>query len=187
MIEIIAICGKSSSGKTTTIKEIKKILGIQAHIVKSYTTRKERTYDPEDINSHIFVDKEFYRDNKDKAIAIYDSPKGYHSWIDSNSFYNGINIYAIDPKAVVNELAPYCKQNKWKLTVFYLDVSEKERKRRYKKRENTLKGFSEEKHLDNSIFNGADVDCWSIDADASSPDDIAKVIIALTVREDKFQ
>lgn len=184
MIEIIAICGKSSSGKTTLIKELKSILKLQANVVKSYTTREQRTYDPEDINSHIFVSEEFYNQNKNKAIAMYDSPKGYHSWIDEESFCNGINLYAIDPKAVVTELLPYCKMRNWKLDVFYLNVSDKERKRRYKKREGNLDGYSEENHLNSDILKDIDTNCYVVDADTEDTNGLAKCVLSLTVKED---
>ena len=99
-MQIIAICGKSASGKSYFINQLLTNKD-KYHYVKSYTTREVRKNDENDINTHTFVDDKFFEINKDKAIAMYHSPKGYHSWIDEYSFVeNKINLYAIDPIAL---------------------------------------------------------------------------------------
>lgn len=152
-MKILAICGKSASGKSTAAKRLKEILGDRVHIVKSYTTREERINDPEDKNTHIFVNAKFYANHKKDAIAVYDSPSGYHSWVDVSSFREDkINIYVIDPKAVVNELYPWCIKNNWELTTIYIDIPESIRFDRFTARNGNAENFEHEAHLDKSIL-----------------------------------
>lgn len=147
-MQIIAICGKSASGKSYFINQLLTNKD-KYHYVKSYTTREVRKNDENDINTHTFVDDKFFEINKDKAIAMYHSPKGYHSWIDKDSFVEDkINLYAIDPIAVRDELYPYCEKNNIDLKIYYLYVPEYIRKRRYFEREGNLNGYSDEPHLD---------------------------------------
>ena len=145
-MKIFAICGKTASGKSTLARNLNR--GENYHLVKSYTTREERQYDPEDRETHIFVNNSFYEENKDKAIAMYDSPSGYHSWVDINSFKEGkFNIYVIDPQAVKNDLQPYCEAMGWDLITLYIDLPTNLRLERFVNREKTECGFSDEDHL----------------------------------------
>lgn len=148
-MKILCVIGKSASGKSTLIKDIKNKYGDTIHIVKSYTTRAVRENDVDDINTHTFVDNKFWEDNKGKSIAVYNSPKGYKSWTDINSFKEDCwNLYAIDPIALNEELYPSVKDLGWDIKVIYITLDEEVRKNRYLRREGTLEGFSEEYHLD---------------------------------------
>lgn len=147
-MNIIAVVGKSGSGKSSLMLKLEQLFPDKFHVVKSYTTRECRKNDPNDINTHVFVDMEHY--NKvDEKIAIYHSPLGYKSWTDKTSFKEDkINIYAIDSVALNDELQPFCNDNNWNLSSIYLMVNDEERKNRFLKREGSLDKFSNEEHLD---------------------------------------
>lgn len=156
-MKIICLMSKSASGKSTLIKELKQMYDI--HEVKSYTTRKMRE-DGNDFNTHVFVDEKFWEDNKDKAIAVYNSPKGYVSWTDINSFdKDKINLYCIDSICANDVFYPYCKEQGIEVEFIYLDIDESERKRRWIKREGNADNFSEEEHLDKKHL-GSELNTW---------------------------
>ncbi|MGL4970108.1 MAG: hypothetical protein ACRC45_00565 [Cetobacterium sp.] len=174
---IVAIMGKSGVGKTSVCLELKKTYGDIIHMVKSKTTRAERTGDPHDKESHIFCSEQDFK--QDKALAVYNSPKGYRSWVDVDCFEHGkINLYTIDPYAYKHELEEYCIKNYITLVPVYIDVNNFERAIRYVKREKSFKGFSREEHLNPSVLGTLD-DYYSING--SRPledvvDDIAVII-----------
>lgn len=136
---IIGIMAKSGCGKSTVINKLceNKIY----HNIKSYTTRKVRENDPNDINTHIFVNKEFWEENKLKSWATYfDNKNDYVNWTDNSSFNKyKINLYAIDSKAFWG----ISRKNKDTFGI-YLELDEEERKDRLTKRKSE---YSEEKHL----------------------------------------
>lgn len=151
MIKIICIMGKSGTGKSTVVKELCK--DEKFHYVKSFTTRQPRPNDPEDINTHTFVDNKHYEDNKGEVLALYESPKGYKSYTTIDSFDDDkINIYVIDPKAFI-ELVELSKTNLNTFDVIgiYLYLDEATRKGRFEKRGDGVK-FSSEDHLDVAIL-----------------------------------
>lgn len=146
---IICIMGKSGVGKSYIINQLINEFPDKFTYVKSYTTRGIRVDDPEDIKTHIFVNRNFWEDNKEKAIAVYHSPKGYTSWTDIDCFdKDKINLYAIDPQAVNYELYPFMKKNNIPFKLIYIDIPRYLREERYINREGSLAGFSEEDHLD---------------------------------------
>lgn len=152
-MKVICLMSKSAAGKSTLIKSIKSMYDI--HEVKSYTTRGVRKDDKNDINTHVFVDNYFWEQNKDKAIAVYHSPKGYTSWTDINSFdKDKVNLYAIDSICANNVFYPYCKENGIEVVCIYLDIDETERKRRWLTREGSLDKFSDEHHLGKEHLKG---------------------------------
>ncbi|MGL4997742.1 MAG: hypothetical protein ACRC5T_01945, partial [Cetobacterium sp.] len=84
------------SGKSTIIKGLTE-KNSQYYQVKSYTTREKRVLDLNDEETNVFVDEDFLEENKDRALAIYHSPKGYASWVDVDCFLEDkINLYIID-------------------------------------------------------------------------------------------
>lgn len=144
--KIVAVVGKSGSGKSSIIRGVEDILDI--NVIKSKTTRKVREYDPEDADTHYFVTQETYEQEKDTAVAMYNSPKGYHSWISPGMITSGrVNIYAIDPVAIEEHLIPYCRANSIQLEIVYIDIDEKTRKNRIEQRGCDHKEYSEEAHL----------------------------------------
>ena len=163
-IKVLAVVGKSGSGKSTIINNIanrnfhsnnyeleKFIIGADTHIVKSYTTRNIWLEDPNDINTHEFVCQSFYDNNVNEVIAVYHSSKGYTSWTDITSFDpNKINLYAIDAIAVRD----IYNDPRFDVTIVYVDIDEDVRAERYFKRERTYEGFYDEPELDKSKLNG---------------------------------
>ena len=143
--------GKSGCGKSFLIKEI---VGNNDdnYEVKSYTTRSVREDDPNDINTHTFVSRDFWNEKKDNALATYHNVKlDYWNWTDESSFQKDkINLYAIDPMAFI-ELQ---KDKRFDISGIYIDVSEKERAKRWLKREKSMVGFTDEPHLDLVLLDG---------------------------------
>ena len=151
MIKIICIMGKSGTGKSTVVKELCK--DDRFHYVKSFTTRQPRPNDPEDINTHIFVDNKHYENNKGEILALYESPNGYKSYTTIESFdRDKKNIYVIDPKAFI-ELVELSETNLGTFDMFgiYLYLEDRVRLNRFKQRGDNTE-FSLEEHLDLSIL-----------------------------------
>lgn len=150
---------KSGVGKSTLIGKLIEEYPNTFHYVRSYTTRAVREEDPNDANTHVFVDEEFWKANREGAIAVYFSPKGYVSWVDESSFDpDKVNIYAIDPLAASTDLMDW---SRCKLDVevygLYLKVDENERLSRWTKRHGTTAGFTYEKHLNPDVLEGSDL------------------------------
>lgn len=150
--KIICFMGKSGSGKSTRIKLIHRDFP-EIYIVKSFTTRKIRIDDPNDIYTHTFVDENKFNKDKEenKIIALYESPKGYKSWTTDESFKD-INLYAIDPKAYME----LYNSKKYQLLGIYLNVEENTREKRLKARDRVEK-IDIESHLDKKILLDNDV------------------------------
>lgn len=149
--KVICVMGKSGSGKSTLINETVKLFD-NFYAVKSYTTRKPRKNDPEDIKTHKFVLKECLdRDQENnQVVSLYHSDKGYYSWTTHSCFSkNKINLYAIDPKACLEFINEY--SNIYDIYPIYIFVNEIERFERLKKRDNITK-LPEEEHLSMKIL-----------------------------------
>lgn len=150
--KIICVMGKSGSGKSTLINETVKLFD-NFYAVKSYTTRKPRENDPEDIKTHKFVLKECLdRDQENNQIvSLYHSDKGYYSWTTHSCFKeNKINLYAIDPKACLEFIEKY--SDIYDIYPIYIFVDNEERFKRLKKRDN-INMLPEEEHLSLNILN----------------------------------
>lgn len=149
--KVICVMGKSGSGKSTLINKTIDIFD-NFYAVKSYTTRKPRENDPEDIKTHKFVLKECLdRDQENnQVVSLYHSDKGYYSWTTHSCFSkNKINLYAIDPKACLEFINEY--SNIYDIYPIYIFVNEIERFERLKKRDNITK-LPEEEHLSMKIL-----------------------------------
>lgn len=145
--KVICVMGKSGSGKSTLINESIKIFPELFYGIKSYTTRKQRENDPEDIKTHKFVLKECLdRDQENKqVVSLYHSDKGYYSWTTHSCFSkNKINLYAIDPKACIEFIEKY--SDMYDIYVIYLSIDDKERLLRLKIRDGMTE-LPEEEHL----------------------------------------
>lgn len=144
--KIICVMGKSGSGKSTLINETVKLFD-NFYAVKSYTTRKPRENDPEDIKTHKFVLKEcLNKDEENKqVVSLYHSDKGYYSWTTHSCFKeNKINLYAIDPIACIEFIEKY--SDMYDIYTVYLSIDDKERLLRLKIRDGITK-LPEEEHL----------------------------------------
>lgn len=152
MKKIICIMGKSGSGKTTLIENLLK-KDWKYTAIESYTTRAPR--EPNEWG-HIFVDNEFYETHKDRAIAMYHSNHGYHSWITDDCFFDEfINLFAIDSKEFVKFSSKH--NNDYEIFGIYLDLDEEERKNRLEKRDGNKNYYSIEEHLSSSYLNNCKI------------------------------
>lgn len=147
MKNVICIMGKSGTGKSTIIDYITK-RNPEFFSVKSYSNRPIRKNDPNDINTHIFVDKNFKKKN---VLAIYeDKVNKYENWITDKCFdAEKINLFAIDSIAFVDFYTKYNKQ--YNIVGAYLYLDEKEREQRFLKRSSLP--FSSEEHLSHKHLN----------------------------------
>lgn len=144
--KVICVMGKSGSGKSTLINETVNLFD-NFYAVKSYTTRKPRINDPEDIKTHKFVLKECLdRDEENKqVVSLYHSDKGYYSWTTHSCFKEDkINLYAIDPKACLEFIEKY--SDIYDIYPIYIFINDEERFERLKKRDN-INVLPEENHL----------------------------------------
>lgn len=142
---IIGIMGKSGTGKSTLIEGLCKSNPLYKHIT-SYTTRGIRKDDPNDINTHVFVDDDFWSKHKDKAWAVYhDKVNGYYNWTDETLFDpHKINLYAIDSKAFADLTHKHSGEHFF--FGIYLDLDWQEREQRLFKRDGVTNAPAEE-HL----------------------------------------
>lgn len=104
---IFLIIGKSGSGKSTIINNLKQENIIpKINIIKSYTTRKQR--DSEDID-HTFIQKKDIRKYRKDIVAS--------SWIDDEFYFatskqfkpDVANIYIVDEKGIQDMKKHYKK------------------------------------------------------------------------------
>lgn len=149
---IVCVMGKSGTGKSTIMNDLRNLYPGSFHVVKSFTTRAPRENDPEDIKTHEFVSMVEYLADKclDRIVSLYHSDKGYFSWTSKESFSEDkINLYAIDPKACVELVREYgatCT-----IIPIYFTLSDEERLERLKKRDNVTELPAEE-HLSYKIL-----------------------------------
>lgn len=135
-ISVICIIGKSGSGKSTYANKIFNSYPQITNIVKSYTTRKVRDYDPNDINTHIFVDMDFY--NKSDVLLEYRGD-GYYNFVTPESFDKDlVNLFVVD----IDAYNLLCNLPQYYVTGIYLNVSDEVLKERCPER------FKEEPHLE---------------------------------------
>lgn len=94
---IIAIVGKSGSGKTELTKAIECYMGIQSLV--SYTTRPIRPNEVDGVD-HLFVTDDDVPDRENMlAYTLYG---GYHYWVSMNQLKEGlIYTYVINEEALV--------------------------------------------------------------------------------------
>jgi len=160
MKDIICVMGKSCAGKSTRIKHLKEQFDNRFYIVKSFSDRRIRESDPNDVNTHEFVSKDVFEQHKKegKIMSLYTSPLGYHNWITRDSFSDSrINLLAIDTIAYVDFFDKY--KDEYSICGIYHNIPESIRKDRYMKRNGNLDGF-EEPHLD--VSNIPDLDSYDV-------------------------
>lgn len=179
---IICIMGKSGCGKSTAMIGLTN-KNNNYYMVKSFTTREERENDPNDKLTHIFSNNDKYElDSLErKTLALYESPKGYKSWVTDECFRTGkINLYAIDYKEFLN-----FKNNKnYNVIGIYIDIDEEERQKRLKIREPD-KIYDKEEHL-NRISESNDDNCFSINVtneDRETVENLIEEIINKTIKK----
>ncbi len=146
MIKVLCIMGKSGSGKSTIANRLMGLVPEKYALVKSFTTRKVRENDPEDAKTHIFVSEEDYQKDKDKVVALYESPLGYKSYVTKDLFdVDKVNIFVIDPRAYSELVVDH--SDELDVVGVYIAVSEDERMRRLQQRGSDVSKYSNEEHL----------------------------------------
>lgn len=140
MKRMIAIVGKTNSGKDTLANRLAKELGIS--IVCSYTTRPKRAYETDGIQ-HRFIDDAKMNEilANETVIAYTENSKtgirycATNECVSSNSF-----IYIINPDGI-HWFRDNADTNKTLLTVIYINTPEDEIKRRAINRGDDLEVF----------------------------------------------
>ena len=136
--KLIAICGKSCSGKDTLAKALIRVLesekmGEPITRVVSCTTRPPRPEEKEGIDYFFVTPEEFYELAESKHLLDYTQFRGWHYGHPKASIKAGYNIAIFDP-AGLQKLAKY--QDKYDITVIYLSDKASVRLARAHKREN---------------------------------------------------
>lgn len=139
---IIAICGKSCSGKTTLAKLLTESMqqeyGDDALInqVVSYTTRPPRPGEEEGKDYYFTTTDEFLEYSLDKDILDYTWFRGWHYCHRKSSLVNGYNIAIFDAKGM-RRLSHY--QDEYNVIAVYLRQKTLVRLKRAYQREGRLR------------------------------------------------
>lgn len=124
MYNIIALIGKSGSGKDTIMKEIIKQRS-DLHEIISCTTRPKRENEIDGVNYYFLTPSEFT-----EKVLKYEMLEAtcFNDWFYGTSYdsldKNKINIGVFNPEGIENLLLHRSKIN---LTIFYIKCSDKER------------------------------------------------------------
>ena len=110
--------GKSGSGKTTIVKKLESVYGLNA--VKSYTTRAQRN---ENDTDHTFISNEEFDVLKD--IIAYTEYNGC-KYCATKQQIDDADLYIVDPVGVQTLLNKYKDQGR-QIVVFYLETNIKTR------------------------------------------------------------
>jgi guanylate kinase len=114
---IVAIVGKSGSGKTVLSKQLKEKCGIP--YICSYTTRPMRQDEVNGVE-HIFLPHDSNIPNKEDMLA-YAYFGGYHYWA-LHEQIEDIATYVIDEKALVEMIDKF--SDRYHIIKVYVDRSE---------------------------------------------------------------
>ena len=137
---IIAICGKSASGKDTLAKwlmSMLKAIKIPVNIIVSDTTRPPRIYEEDGVDYNFLTETEFHNKINYNEYLEYSSFNGWFYGTDPKSIdYNAVNIgiFNIDG---ISSIAAY--QNEYEIICVYLECNIYHRIKRSIEREGTFK------------------------------------------------
>lgn len=169
---LIALCGKSASGKTTILNELEK-LGVPR--IVTMTTRPKR---PGEIEGKTY----YFRDEEEfKNLMYYDFFAETTSYCvaDGSTWHYGTPKEKLfgDGAIILNPDGLRSLKDKYKMLVFYLDVPEFVLERRLKKRGDKKDEARRRLAKDEEDFyNIKDYCDWVIGDWWSSPEHIAKKI-----------
>lgn len=181
MINIIAICGEASSGKSSTLDSLIKNYPTKYHKKVSHTTREKRKGEIDGVDYHFVSPNEFFElllnDDIKEAVdfngEIYGTAK-------SNLLDRGVNvgIFELEGIEILDE------DININILPIYLKVNERERFIRAIKRDKNISidDIYERYKIDNLAFSKVkNVEGMvTIDSNFKSPDEIAKEIHTLS-------
>lgn len=136
--KLIAICGKSCSGKDTLAKALVRVLenenkGKSVTRVVSCTTRPPRPKEKDGVDYFFVTQDEFYELAASKQLLDYTEFRGWHYGHPKSSIGSDYNIAIFDPDSI-KKLAKY--QDEYDITIVYLDAKAHVRLARAHDREN---------------------------------------------------
>ena len=101
---IIAICGKSATGKDTFCTHLVNLFtlkNIPAHCIVSDTTRPQRKGEKNKVDYNFLTDFEFYNNIKKQKYLEHTSFNGWHYGTNKNSIVPGsINVGIFNPDGI---------------------------------------------------------------------------------------
>ena len=133
---IVAICGKSASGKDTLAKKLHHYLckrGVDAGLIVSDTTRPKRYYEEDGIDYHYIPHMKFLDKQYSGEYLEWAEFKGWRYGTHKNEIANAINIGVFNPTGM-RKLFKLQKQ--YTIIPILLDVSLFTRLKRSYQREN---------------------------------------------------
>ncbi len=136
--KLIAICGKSCSGKDTLAKALVRVLECEKKDesitrVVSCTTRPPRPGEKDSVDYFFVTPEEFYELADSKQLLDYTEFRGWHYGHPKVFIKNGYNIAIFDPDGIKKLVK--C-QDEYDITVVYLNDKARVRLARAHKREN---------------------------------------------------
>ena len=136
--KLIAICGKSCSGKDTLAKAFIRVLksekrGKSITRVVSCTTRPPRPKEKDGVDYFFVTPEKFYELAESKQLLDYTEFRGWHYGHPKASINSDYNIAIFDPDGI-KKLVKY--QNEYDITIVYLNAKARVRLARAHDREN---------------------------------------------------
>lgn len=128
---IYAVLGKSASGKTTIVNEVKNLTGIKS--IVTTTTRPKRQKEVDGVDYHFVSDEEFNKLVEDKKmIAIFVAENNWKYGINLDNFNIAeSNLVVIEPRGYDDLMTKFGKEN---IFGIYIKVKDSERLYRLHKR-----------------------------------------------------
>lgn len=131
---IVAIAGKSGSGKDTIAKALCKRYPV-IHNIISCTTRPPRDYEKNGVDYHFITDKEFYKAADNGEMLEISEFNHWNYGTRESDIFDGINVGVFNPEGL-DSLADYeSKSSDIKIYNYYLHCDDKIRMLRLLNRE----------------------------------------------------
>ena len=131
---IVAIAGKSGSGKDTIAKALcKRYPAI--HNIISCTTRPPRDYEKDGVDYHFITDKEFYKAADNGEMLEISEFNHWNYGTRESDIFDGINVGVFNPEGLDSLADCESKSNDIKIYNYYLHCDDKIRMLRLLNRE----------------------------------------------------
>lgn len=129
---IIAITGKSASGKDRILREIEKVVGNKMNIIIPTTSRPRRDYEVEGKDYYFISENEFFKRRTYNNFIEYTTHREWLYGVEFQNLYlSKVNIGVFNPIAI-KQLAERKDVN---LTIFRIEAKDKTRLLRQLNRE----------------------------------------------------